>query len=115
MGLDFCIEDKECKVKNFPHWSYGGFNTFREKIAHTLEINLQAYWDTIEKETRGIDYLLNHSDCDGDIKPIHCAECAVDLANIIKDWPNSFDKQQASLLIKCMEESARLNSPLIFC
>lgn len=85
MGLDFTAA---C-VDNLPHWSYGGFNHFRIKLAEQIGINLNGMdrfggnksWDDIDHPIKS---LLHHSDCDGELTPDECKQIAKELRNVVQ-------------------------------
>jgi hypothetical protein len=112
MGLDF----SRCKA----HWGYSGFHYFRVKLASEIGINLDEMahfaedgksWENIEDD---IKPLLIHSDCDGDMKPEICAKVAPRLRQLIKDWDDCYDKQQAMELARGMDKCAKAKKPLVF-
>ncbi len=118
MGLGFTW--KNCNMVT-AHWSYGGFMHFRKKLALEIEIildDMKGFGG--EKNWKGIKsplkYFLNHSDCDGRISPKRCKEIVDAMKNIITKWPNDdYDKEQAQILIKNMNECFKNNDYLIFC
>lgn len=114
MGLGLSVNGK-----HVARWSYSGFNSFRERVAKQLGIELrkmegftdvdkailekegwEAYRKAYEADMLGpkiswktikdpIKYLLHHSDCEGTIGPKRCALIADRLEQIINDWPES--------------------------
>ena len=98
-------------------WSYSGFNSFRERVAKQLGIDLRKMegfsdvdktilekegWEAYRKAYEAditstkiswktvkdpIKYLLHHSDCEGTIGPKRCALIADRLEQIIAEWP----------------------------
>lgn len=110
MGLALSVNGKTCAS-----WAYSGFNSFREKVAAQIGINLrkmegfydvdksilseqgwEAYRKACEENVGSISWdtvddpikgLLHHSDCDGEIPADQCAAIADRLEQIIKDWP----------------------------
>ena len=119
------------KWQDYPHWSYSGFNRFRERLGRVIGIDLYTMigfgdnavtpWSTVKDD---IKYLLNHSDCEGTIGPNRCAKIIPRLQDIIKD-PNfangsydpiaEYDYDQCKKLIAVMEECVHLNQKLQFC
>lgn len=107
MGLDF----NACMA----HWSYSGFNRFRERLAAAEGRSLDSYFEMDERATP-LSPLLNHSDCDGDISPEDCATVAKALREIVMRWPeDDYDRQHGLLLAEGMEYCAKNNEPLEFC
>jgi hypothetical protein len=113
MGLDFNGAEA--------HWSYSGFSAFRRKLAKEIGINLDSMqgfggdlsWKNIQDP---ICILLNHSDCDGTISHTLCKKVAPRLRRLIESWDDTdYDKQQALLLAKGMEECANWKKTLEFC
>ena len=119
MGLDFNHANA--------HWSYSGFNTFRERLAAELGLN----WDlmtgnfltgTPPDETENqrflamkdpIEPLLMHSDCEGELSPDQCAAIAPRLLELIAGWPDGdYDKAHGTWLAEgmlyCAEERVAL-------
>lgn len=132
MGLDFTFRNR--RGEEMPHWSYGGFNRFRDKVAKEIGINLYEMkgfcpisfseneavewnkkakdWKTVESP---IKHFLSHSDCDGQLSSKRCGAIAPILGDLIKNWPeDDFDKQEAKLLIKTMNRCYMKRTPLIF-
>lgn len=114
MGLDFAYRkivfpERENRVC----WSYGGFHSFRNKLAKEININLDEMegfteagkgksWEIIEDPIR---YLLNHSDSDGDLHPDLCREIYPRLLELIALWSNDdYDKQMGMRLATMMKE-----------
>lgn len=68
--------------------SYGSFGAFRDLIAKKIGINLNdmqgfggnKQWANVKDD---LTHLLNHSDCDGGIKPQHCKLIAKRLDEIV--------------------------------
>jgi hypothetical protein len=117
MGIDFTHCDA--------HWSYGGFNRFRFRIAQSVGIDLgemQGFggskpWTGIKD---AIVPFLNHSDCDGTLGPKNCEKIAKRLREIVSTWKidpqtgSDYDKRQAMELIKGMKKAAKLGQKLEF-
>ncbi len=83
MGLDFSHARA--------HWSYSGFNDFRERLAKHVNFNLNdmdGFGGT--RDWSGIDDalvpLLNHSDCDGHLTPRQCRKVFPRVLEIVMDW-----------------------------
>ena len=131
MGIDFThkkIKDNE----ETAHWSYGGFNRFREKLAKEVGIanlNEMDGWKTdtgnhLGKYIEGISwskikhpikYLLNHSDCDGQISAKRCGELADIIYFLVSKWNiDDYDRQQGQILALNMKMCHKKNVPLIF-
>jgi len=111
MGLGLSVAGK-----SYASWAYSGFNSFREKVAAQIGINLpkmegfsdvdksilaeqgwEAYQKACEEDTDKISWdtvndpikgLLYHSDCEGEIPADQCAAIADRLEEIIKNWPD---------------------------
>lgn len=106
------------------HWAYRYFREFRIRLAKEIGADLhrmQGYFDNVdvlswETIDDPIVYLLNHSDCDGDLSPLECEVVASRLRTLIQSWnANDLDKQQALLLVEGMETAAQSNELFIFC
>ena len=116
MGLDFVGADA--------HWSYSSFNSFRHKLAKEVGIDLDEMdgfggrksWARVKTPLK---WLLNHSDCDGQITAKRCAKMAPILRGAVLQWVNlkehEYDLEQALELAEGMRECGRRNKPLIFC
>lgn len=104
------------------NWSYSGFNRFREKVAAAYSIKLSEMEGFTEGEgipwsmiSNGIKYLLNHSDCDGEIPPEECKSIIPQLRAVISYWnKDDYDTITGFSLITSMEECVSNNKPLIF-
>lgn len=116
MGLDFDGADA--------HWSYSGFNRFREKVASSIGINLnEMYGFGGPKDWKAVKHplkaLLYHSDCDGNLSPKQCALVAPALRLVIKKWEknieNAHDISQGLKLARGMFHCAKKNKSLRFC
>lgn len=118
MGLDFRGSNAQ--------WSYGGFMSFRIKLAEQIGIDLRRMegftdhgiaWSSFPKDP--IHLLLNHSDCEGHLTAKQCARVAPRLRELVAEWPSdiqhAYDKDNALLLAKGMEQCARKNKRLEFC
>lgn len=114
MGFGLSVAGKTCAF-----WEYSGFNSFREKVAAQIGINLRKMegfsdvdksilseqgWEAYRKAYEAdalapkiswdtvndpIKGLLHHSDCEGEIPAEQCAAIADRLEEIIKDWPDT--------------------------
>ena len=112
MGIDF--------DPGTAHWSYIGFNRFREILAKEINVDLKSMqgfngqnsWDTVKDN---IKPLLDHSDCDGELTVKECKMVAPRLKQLIKKWPESYDKIQAHKLINDMLNCVEKKVPLTFC
>lgn len=127
MGVDFAIGHDDAIVHNL-HWSYSGFNLFRERLAAEINVPLRRMrgfgnflsgppgdlpWDQVRDD---IVPLLNHSDCDGELSPEECARAAPRIRTLVASWEEpDFDKDRASALADAMDECVRRNVPLVFC
>ncbi len=116
MGLNF--KDSEAQ------WSYGGFMTFRRRLAAEIGIvlnEMQGFrigevagggsWDSVKDD---IVPFLNHSDCDGELTPEECKRVAPRLRELVRDWPDGFDKGMAIILADDMERIADSGEALVF-
>jgi hypothetical protein len=127
MGLGFHADGFE---GDRPHWSYGGFMRFREKLAALYGIELrqmvgfgaehQIEWGGFEKAD--LYPLLNHSDCEGDLHPTECTRVARGLKEAIANWefhedmPNyDYDLEHMKLLQAMCEWCAYHHKKLVFC
>ena len=112
MGIDFS--------RGNAHWSYGGFNSFRHRLAECIGIDLDdmlgfggdIQWDTVNDP---IEPLLNHSDCDGVLTAEQCLTVAPRLAELVKDWPDDYDKSHALELVEGMKEAIEDDADIEFC
>jgi hypothetical protein len=113
MGLDF--------DGSSAGWSYIGFHRFRARVAREIEVVLDKMdgfggsesWDPVKGDP--IIYLLDHSDCDGELTPEQCRVVAPRLRELIQYWPEDYDKVNAIALAEGMESCAKRNKPLRFC
>jgi len=92
MGLRFSHADA--------YFSFTTFHEFRRRLAQLAGINLeemQGYTDPPEagKPWSEVDdpivYLLDHSDCDGEISPEECEELAPRLRELLDKWSDESD------------------------
>jgi len=113
MGLDFSRSEV--------HWSYSGFNVFREKLALEIGIELgkmkgfggNRKWDNIIDP---ITLFLDHSDCDSELSPNECAKIYPRLLNLVSKWDDEDkDKAKAIRLANNMWECHLEGEPLVFC
>ncbi len=103
------------------HWSYIGFMHFRERLALHIGINLHEMagfsddgksWSKIKSPLK---YLLNHSDCDGQISAKRCGKIWPELKNILLQWdPAHYDVEMGLLLCDGMEQAAKELKPFKF-
>lgn len=119
MGLDFSHREA--------HWSYGGFMSFRIRLASEIGIDL-LQMDGFKQDGNGgyikglswknikdpVKLLLNHSDCDGELTTEQCRLIAPRLRELVKGWPDDYDKMMALELSLGMEEAALKGEPLVF-
>lgn len=114
MGLDFRGADA--------HWSYGGFNRFREKLVAAVGHPAPALDKLFNDQVipRGLDKddiwpLINHSDCDGELTVEEMKKVEPRLRTIVSLWPeDDFDRIQALLLCDGMRECIANDEPLEF-
>jgi len=112
MGLDFSHTDA--------HWSYGGFNRFREALAKAAGFNMNDFkgfggnkgWEEMQDNIKPI---LNHSDCEGELTVDECKIVSPRLRELVADWEDGFDKNQALMLAAGMDYAVEKNQPLEFC
>jgi hypothetical protein len=110
-------------------WSYSGFNAARTRLAAQIGIVLDdmvGFGSFSSRSTRGqtpwphpstnpLIYLLNHSDCDGNLSPAECRLVTPALRAAVKYWPDAdYDKRCFLELALGMERAAALNEPLEF-
>lgn len=113
MGLDF----SHCDA----HWSYSGFNRFRERLAESININLSNMYgfggtDSWYGLNDDIVPLLNHSDCDGKLTIRECRKVSKRLRELVVTWDdNDYDKMQALRLADGMDLAVKEKKQLIFC
>lgn len=121
MGLDF---GKQVVEPYDFGWSYGGFHSFRKRLAKEIGIELDKMegfaemlqaqsWDTVSEP---IKLLLHHSDCDGALSFRECEEIYPELLRLIEKWQDDdYDKITATKLANAMKECAADENKLIFC
>jgi hypothetical protein len=51
--------------------------------------------------------LLDHSDCDGILTPDECKKVAPRLRELVKSWPDEYDRNRALELADGMEQAAK--------
>jgi hypothetical protein len=112
MGLDF----RESNAQ----WSYGGFNSFRRRLATQIGINLddmQCFGGTIPWKTvkDPIVPFLNHSNCEGTMTPEAMKKVAPRIKALVKDWEDGHDKNNALELAADMLRLSKKNKRLHFC
>jgi hypothetical protein len=127
MGLDFSHTEA--------HWSYGGFDRFRQALAKHEGFNLNEMhgfcapwrgddpeahpnrsWDEIATPLKP---LLDHSDCEDDLSPEECAQIAPRLREVIDAiWPegsDSYDRAHGLMLAEGLELAASEGERFEFC
>jgi hypothetical protein len=114
MGLDFS--------HGGAHWSYSGFHDFRVKLAAEIGIDLNNMWGFGGQTPWGdpkeehIIYLLDHSDCEGDLSPAKCRKVAKRLRELVASWDNGdSDKLRALELAEGMAFAHQKHQRLRFC
>lgn len=106
MGLDL-----ELLVNGDLHtsWSYGGFATFRERLADAAGIPLremvgfggETSWAKFSND--GISGLLNHSDCDGFLYYSDAVQILPRLRELIGEWDaDDIDRSRAEVLVEML-------------
>jgi hypothetical protein len=115
MGLDFSHGDA--------HWSYSGFNDFREWVARLIGLNLAdmdgfgglGSWDDVDDP---LVPLLNHSDCDGELSVAECQAVAPRLRSVLAEaQPSPAEEHhvaQGMRLVDAMEQAIAAGEPLVF-
>ena len=123
MGLDFGIQRLELTEA---HWSYGGFNEFRRRLAREIDVDLDRMVGFGIREGRHGDRrwssvndpivpLLDHADCEGDLDADDCAKVGPRLRELVAKWPaDDYDRIHAELLADAMEECATTEGTLVF-
>lgn len=125
MGLDFVGSDAR--------WAYSGFMRFRCKLAKGIGIDLNTMEGFVGEITANpfkkpmsgvwkdvkdpLKWLLNHSDCEGQISARRCGLIAPRIRDVVKDWDVedlARDRWNAILLAEGMEQCAEDGKPLIF-
>lgn len=110
-------------------WSYSGFNRFRSRLVAQLGCD----WNKMtgspfgsvkpDKEANEkflaledpITPLIMHSDCEGELAPIECAQVAPRLLELMSKWDaDDFDRRQGELLAQGMMRCAEDNKSLKF-
>jgi hypothetical protein len=110
MGIDFSYGDA--------HWSYSGFDHFRQQLALLIGIDLDTMqghggkgdWGNVSDPIRD---LLNHSDCGGELNPDQCLAIAPRLRELASRL-ESYDAHHARLLAEAMLAAAHAGEPLKF-
>lgn len=107
------------RFSNSCQWSYGGFHTFRLRLARAAGIDDlnkmigfggSVTWRGVKDD---IVPLLRHSDCEGTMSPQVLKRVAPRLFKLIEKWPQGdFDKirglELARLMTECAENGRRL-------
>ncbi len=112
MGIDF----SHCEAS----WAYSGFHRFRTRLAAQVGLlRFDEIQDTNDKrfeiiKNDPIRFLLQHSDCDGDIPPNECKQLAPRLKEMIQSWPDDYDKKQGLELVTGLELAAKKKQKLKF-
>jgi hypothetical protein len=117
MGLNFRGSNAQ--------WSYSGFNSFRERLANEIKINLREMAGfTRDASNPGNDWneindpialFLNHSDCEGELAPDACLAIAPRLRELVSNWDECYDRVNALTLADDMEYMATCGESLKFC
>lgn len=112
--------------REYPSWSYSGFNDFRIKLWKHLghsEDEWREHPSTDDIAAIVGDHplrpLLAHSDCDGELTPDECRIVAPALRSALEslrkegvaEW---YDVMMGTRLADGMDEAAAANEPLIF-
>lgn len=112
MGIDF----SHCEAR----WAYSGFHRFRTRLAEKVGLkDFETITSTKDKRFNAIKkdpivYLLAHSDCDGYLTPTQCKKLAPRLSELVKDWTDDYDREQALELVKGMKSAAKKKQKLKF-
>lgn len=113
MGLDFSHGEAQ--------WSYGGFMSFRKKLAKEIGMTLEEMEGFVEGGKPFSDFkddivlLLDHSDCDGHLTPGQCKKIIPRLQALTAKWPDTdWDKGAAQRLIESMQEAIEAKENLEF-
>lgn len=101
------------------HGGYISFGQFRKEIAASIGItldNMQGFhgtisWDGVQDDLK---YLLNHSDCDGYLKPGQCKKIAKRLREVEPLLPNEWVRQKAIQFAKGCELAHKQKKKLEF-
>lgn len=126
MGIAIRLDRPEGRQPNDPEpsWSYLGFAAFRRRLAADAGFDLDtmsgfkprdadADWvgrDWSEVDT-GLEPLLNHSDCDGELTPEQAAVLAPALDAALDrfdpgDWVQSYDLEHGRELVQLLRIAA---------
>lgn len=122
MGLDLCVGHPDSDGGSI-HYSYSGFAQFRWRLAYQIGIDLGSMmgyggrrsWDKIDDP---LVALLNHSDCEGKIRPRACRAAALRLREVVPQMgdPEEDEDVQFGLdLADAMEQCAKRRVWLHFC
>lgn len=116
MGLDLCLARIDYSQDFRARWSYSGFNAFRRKVAAEIGITLDEMYGFggTEEWPSALDeplvYLLNHSDCDGELGYGECIALAPRLRPIVEAWPDdvghAYDREMGIRLCDLLDEVA---------
>jgi hypothetical protein len=100
---------------NFRAGSYGGYNTWRIKLARMVGIdNIEAYWKLNDWSVPFAE-LINFSDCEGLIGPEISRELALDFqAYVIRVDPTDREFITTYALFKQAFEMATMNGAVVF-
>lgn len=116
MGLDFHAEglpyEEDIPFDERAHWSYSGFNRFRERLYKQIDNG-----KTIDWTKEPLLPLLLHSDCDGILTPLECSIIGPALALAVWDWKpaEDYDRVNAIKLSAHMHYCACSGRNLEFC
>lgn len=114
MGLDF----SHCDA----HWTYSGFNRFRERLCAEIGVDLHKMrgfceeggisWSTVDHP---LVEFFDHSDCEGALSVEQLKEIAPAILLAIKNWDESdFDKRMANELVEGMQAAIKQNEKMRF-
>lgn len=113
MGIDFSHGEA--------HWSYSGFNRFRNKLAEALGFDVPSdgiYGSDfyMKLEEQPIFPLINHSDCDGNLTVEEMEQTLPQLEKIVDMWADDLgsEKGRGTLLIESMKAAIAAGKPLEF-
>jgi len=112
MGIDFSHGDA--------HWSYSGFNNFRNSLVKTLgyTTSLHIMYEDgtyVRMQKEPIYPLINHSDCDGVLTVKEMQQVLPQLKDIVNCWPEGdYDKVRGLSFIDGIEEAINENESLEF-
>lgn len=131
MGVGF--HHASAEGHHCPHWAYGGFHRFRERLAAAegfrlddmhgfkpLSLGDSAWtdrsWDDVDTPLRP---LLDHSDCDGALTIDECVQVLPRLLEIVERWPDDeehrYDRTNGLALVDCMVACLSFDTKLRFC